>query len=489
MQFTQLRCPRRDRRVEATPAAKRHTEAMSTAQPTVDARLGYRTYTFLIAAVAGMGGLLFGYDTGMISGAQIFIKDEFHLSATQIGMVVSAVTLGALFGAMASTTFADRVSRRTLVMAAGAIFIVGAAAATLAPSANLLVVARLVIGLGVGIASTIVPLYIAEIVPVKSRGSLVAIFQLAITAGILLAYLVNAAYADDSEWRPVFALAGIPALALIVGMAFLPDSPRWLVMRNRIDDARRVLNRVRDPDDPATEAELTQIRQMATVSEDEKVSFKEMFSPLVRTILIVGIGLGICQQITGINTIIYYAPVIFKAAGLGTESSVMATAGIGLLNFLATVVALIVVDRIDRRLMLLLGMVGMTLAMTVLGAAFAVDDFTGVWRGVSIAAVAVFIACFAMTWGWGFWVMASEIYPLFIRGTAISLGNAVQWGANFVIALLFPILLVAWGGEAVFFILAGFGVFSFAFTYYLVPETRGRSLEEIEEYWRKRTGS
>jgi sugar porter (SP) family MFS transporter len=453
-------------------------------------RYSYQTRVWMAAGLAGMGGLLFGYDTGMISGAQVFIEQDFGVSATGIGFVVSAVTLGALIGALLSGWLTARMSRRAIVVLSAIVFIVGAIAAAASPSVGALIAARLVIGLGIGFASTVVPLYIAEVVPVRSRGSMVALFQLAITAGILLAYLVNAAFADDGEWRAVFALACAPATMLLVGMLFLPNSPRWLVAVGRVDEARGVLHEVRDPDDPATEQELEEI--VANVEADRarphQSLARNLTSPLARTILVVGIGLGVFQQITGINTIIYYAPTIMKEAGLGTEVSFLTTAGIGALNFLATVMALMFVDRIGRRLILLVGMVGMTLSMALLATTFAIDDFTGALRWVAVGSLFAFIACFAVSWGWGFWVMASEIYPLFIRGQAISIGNSIQWGANFLISLFFPILLAAWGGAPVFYMLAGFGVLALLFTYRLVPETRGKSLEEIEAEWRRRAG-
>jgi sugar porter (SP) family MFS transporter len=444
----------------------------------------------MAAGIAGMGGLLFGYDTGMISGAQVFIEQDFDVSASGIGLVVSAVTLGALVGALASSGLTERFSRRALIVVSAVVFILGAILAAASPTLGILVVARFVIGLGIGVASTIVPLYIAEIVPVKSRGSMVALFQLAITAGILLAYLINAAFADDGEWRAVFALACAPATLLLFGMLLLPESPRWLVARGRVDEAHEVLDEVRDPDDPATEHELQDIVDLVETERrrPKQPILKALSTPLARTILIVGIGLGIFQQITGINTIIYYAPSILSQAGLGTETSILTTAGIGALNFSATVVALMVVDRINRRTILLAGMTGMTASMALLATTFAIDDFSGVLRWVAVGSLFSFIACFAVSWGWGFWVMASEIYPLFIRGQAISIGNAIQWGANFLISLLFPILLSAWGGAPVFYMLTGFGLAALVFTQRLVPETRGKTLEEIEAAWREKAG-
>ncbi|HEY4280414.1 MAG TPA: sugar porter family MFS transporter [Conexibacter sp.] len=451
-------------------------------------RLSYQTHVWLTAAIAAMGGILFGYDTGMISGAQLYIERQFDLSSSEIGVVVSAVTAGALVGALFSSWLTGRMSRRGIVKLAAVVFIVGAVGAAAAPSTGVLIVARFVIGLAVGFASTVVPLYISEIVPTARRGSMVALFQLAITGGILLAYLVNALVAD--QWRIVFAIAGVPATLLFLGMLLLPNSPRWLVDRGDVDGARHVLHEVRDPDAPETEQEMQEI--IAAVEEDRarpKESIAAaLTSPLARTILTVGIGLGVFQQITGINTIIYYAPTILKQAAFGDSASTLTTAGIGLLNFTATVLALLFVDRIGRRPMLIGGMIGMIVTMAGVAIAFAVNDFSGVWRWVTVVCLFGFIGCFAVSWGWGFWVMASEIYPLFIRGQAISIGNSVQWGANFAISLLFPILLTAWGGEAVFGMLAGFGVLALLFTWRLVPETRGKTLEEIEDEWRRRAG-
>jgi sugar porter (SP) family MFS transporter len=452
-----------------------------------DHRLSGRAHTWMAAGVAAMGGVLFGYDTGMISGAQLFIEDDFHIGSSEIGLVVSAVTLGALIGALFSSWLTARMSRRGIVKLAAVVFIVGAVLAAVAPGVEVLILARLVIGLAVGFASTVVPLYISEVVPTASRGSMVALFQLAITGGILLAYIVNAITAE--EWRLVFALAAVPATLLFAGMLLLPNSPRWLVMRGELERARTVLHALRDSaDDP--DGELEQIK---TAVEEERRRPQEKLvaaftSPLARTVLVVGIGLGIFQQITGINTIIYYAPTILKQADFGDSASTLTTAGIGGLNFAATVVALLVVDRIGRRPMLIAGMAGMLSTMAIISVAFAVDDFSGAWRWITVACLFGFIGCFAVSWGWGFWVMASEIYPLFIRGQAISVGNSIQWGANFAISLLFPILLSSWGGAPVFGMLAGFGVLALLFTIKLVPETRGKSLEEIEAEWRRRAG-
>ncbi|ADB48619.1 sugar porter family MFS transporter [Conexibacter woesei] len=450
----------------------------------------YRRNVWVTAGVAAMGGALFGYDTGMISGAQVFIEQDFDVSSSGIGLVVSAVTAGALLGALATGPLTQRMSRRAIILLAAVVFIFGAALAAAAPNVEVLIGARLVIGLAVGFASTVVPLYISEVVPTARRGSMVAMFQLAITAGILLAYLVNAVFAGSEEWRAVFALAAVPATALFIGMLLLPNSPRWLVAVGRVDDAREVMQHVRDPDDPATEQELQEI--VAAVDEDARRAkqplAQALTSPLARTILTVGIGLGIFQQITGINTIIYYAPTILKEAGLGTETAALTTVGIGALNFLATLFALTVVDRIGRRTILIVGMTGMVLTMAALSIVFAIDDFDGIGQIVAVASLFGFIACFAISWGWGFWVMASEIYPLFIRGQAISIGNTIQWGANFVISLLFPILLASWGGAPVFAMLAAFGIAALLFTWRLVPETNGKTLEEIEAEWRRRAG-
>lgn len=450
----------------------------------------YRRNVWMTAGVAAMGGALFGYDTGMISGTQEFIQDEFSLSSSGVGVVVSAVTAGALLGALATSALSQKMSRRAIVLLAAIVFIVGAALAAAAPNVEVLIGARLVIGLAVGLASTVVPLYISEVAPSVRRGSMVAMFQLAITAGILLAYLVNAAFADSHEWRAVFAIAAVPATVLFIGMLLLPNSPRWLVAQGRVEDAREVLNHVRDSEDPATEGELREI--VAAVEEDARRARQPLrqaiTSPLARTILTVGIGLGVFQQITGINTIIYYAPTILREAGLGTSTAALTTAGIGTLNFAATLLALMVVDRIGRRVILIAGMAGMAVCMAAEAIVFQIGDFDGAGQAVAIAALFGFIACFAISWGWGFWVMASEIYPLFIRGQAISIGNTIQWGANFVVSLLFPILLTAWGGAPVFGMLAAFGLLAILFTWKLVPETNGKTLEEIESDWRRRAG-
>jgi sugar porter (SP) family MFS transporter len=456
--------------------------------------MSYRSHLWIIAAIAGTGGVLFGYDMGVISGALLYIKEDFDLGTVGSAFVVSSVVAGAVVGALLTGWLASRMSRKGIIVLSAAVFVVGAGGAAAAGSVGLLVAARFVLGLGVGLSSTMIPLYVSEIAPARTRGSMVAVFQLAITAGILLAYLVNAILHSHTEWRTAFALGCLPAIVLGLGMLLQPHSPRWLVAQRRREEALAVLRSVRDPDDGDVEAEVEDIARAA--SRDERTSWADLRAPMMRSIVIFGVVAVVLSQITGINTVIYYAPTIFTEAGFGSQTAVFATAGIGALNFLATVIALGIVDRLRRRELLIGGMAGMTLSMLVLGISFAVAGgfgsgapaFGEIGRWVAVGGVASFIAFFAMTWGVGLWVIQSEIYPLRIRGRAMSVSNTAEWFANLVIAFLFPVLLGAWGGAPVFWLLAGLGAFAVVFLFRRLPETKGKSLEEIERYWRERAG-
>lgn len=457
-------------------------------------RLSLHTPAWLIAAVAGFGGILFGYDMGVISGALLFLREEFSLSAFQSGLVVSSVVAGAVVGALATSAVARRVSRRGIIVAAALTFVAGAIVAALAPTVAVLVAARFALGLAIGLASTIVPLYVSEVAPPVSRGSLVAVFQLSITFGILVAYLVNAGLAGDEEWRVAFGLGAVPALILAVGILFMPGSPRYLVGTGQHAAARKVLGEVRDPARDDIDAELGAIEDIA--AQDRAATWGVLRRPMARHVLVFGVVAVVLSQITGINTVIYYAPTIFTEAGIGSKASIFATAGIGVVNFVMTVIALLIIDRVRRRQLLIGGMIGMAVSMLALGTAFAIaggfgsdaPDFSGPLRWLAVGSAAAFIACFAVSWGAGLWVVPSEIYPMFMRNQAMSVSNGSEWGANLVVALLFPVLLASWGGAPVFWLLAGFSAFAIGYLALRMPETKGKSLEQIEAEWRARAG-
>jgi sugar porter (SP) family MFS transporter len=437
---------------------------MNMAQAAASSRSGgNRRFVYVVASVAALGGLLFGYDTGVISGALLFIQQDFKLNAFTEGFIVSSLLLGAMVGAAVSGALSDRLGRRTIILVAAAIFAVGAIGAGLSPNVETLIFFRFLLGLGVGSASALVPSYISESAPTDVRGSLSSLFQLAITIGILVAYLVNAAFASAGDWRWPLGLAFVPALILLIGMYFLPETPRWLVSKDRDEEARRVLSRTRTEEE--VERELNEIRH-AEEEEGEQAGYRELLAPWVRPMLVVGIGLAVFQQFVGINTVIYYAPTI--------------------INVLMTIVAILVIDRIGRKPLLLIGLAGMFVSLGIIGAAFLFSGLSGIISWVTLAGLMLYIASFAVSFGPILWVMLPEIFPLKARGTGTGVSALSNWGANFIVAQSFLPLVALIGRPAVFWILAGICIVAALFIYFLVPETRGRSLEQIEMDLRNR---
>jgi SP family sugar:H+ symporter-like MFS transporter len=428
-----------------------------------------------------LGGLLFGYDTGVISGAILFIKEDFALTPFLEGAVVAALLLGAIVGAAFAGRLADAFGRRRLILIAATLFAIGAVGAALAPGTATLIAFRFVLGLAVGSAALIVPLYLSEIAPTEIRGAITSLNQMMIVVGILLAYLVNAALASSEEWRLMLGLAVVPSIVLFVGMIRMPETPRWLVTRGREDRAREVLRASRDDDD-AVEQELQDIRE---VEEDEEGGgLSELLAAWVRPALIVAIGLAMLQQLIGINTIIYYAPTTLTEVGYGNAGAIYANIAIGVLNVVATVVAIRLIDRLGRKPLLLAGLVGMVSSLTILGVfsltLAAPDSPSDPLAIITLACLAGYIVSFAATWGPVVWVMLPEVLPLSVRGTAMGVAVCLHWASNFAVSQSFPVLLDGVGAGPVFLGYAAIGVLAFIFVKLLVEETKGRSLEEIE---------
>ena len=445
---------------------------------------GNRRYVYVVASIAALGGLLFGYDTGVISGALLFIGQDFELNPFLEGFIVGSLLLGAMVGAGVSGALSDRLGRRTLILVAALVFAIGAIGAGLAPSVAVLLVFRFVLGLGVGTASALVPAYISESAPTDVRGSLSSLFQFAITIGILLAYLVNAAFAPADIWRWPLALAVIPAAVLFVGMYFMPETPRWLVSKGREEEARRVLGRTRTEEE--VEDEIRDIRRVEQQQRGQ-AGYGELLARWVRPALVVGIGLAVFQQFVGINTIIYYAPTIIASTGLANVASILATVGIGVVNVLMTVVAILAIDRVGRKPLLLTGIASMMVSLGIIGVAFLLPALSGIASWITLAGLILYVAAFAVSFGPLLWVMLPEIFPLRARGAGAGVSALANWGANFVVAQAFLPLVALVGETAVFWILAGICVVAALFIHVLVPETKGRSLETIETELRERT--
>jgi SP family galactose:H+ symporter-like MFS transporter len=433
-------------------------------------------FVVLAAVVAAIGGALFGYDTGVISGAILFIKPAFGLGTSQVELVVSAVLLGATVGAIASARVSDKVGRRAVLLAAATSFAIGAIGSALAPDPIVLVLARLLVGVAIGVASYAVPLYISELSPANARGWLVSLNQLAITLGIVFSYGVDYAFSGVGAWRWMLGIAVVPAVLLFVGVALLPETPRWLVRNGQLLEARRVLLRLRPAD--AVERELSEIEATARLRSG---SWAELLSRPMRVVLVVGIGLAIFQQVTGINTVIYYAPTIMQLAGVPTASgAILATLGIGIVNVLMTVVAMLLLDRVGRRPLLLGGMALMAVALFALGLAFALPGLISSLSSVAVAFLMLYVGAFAISLGPIFWLLISEIYPLRLRGLAAGVATMANWGSNLLVALTFLSLIEGLGTAMTFWLYGSVTLAAIVFAYKLVPETKGHSLEELD---------
>jgi sugar porter (SP) family MFS transporter len=439
-----------------------------------------KRFVYLATGVSALGGLLFGYDVGVISGAILFIQKAFALTPAAEEIVVSAVLLGSLLGAVIGGTLADRLGRRKLLIITAIVFGLGAIGAALSPGTAWLITARIVAGAAIGIASFVAPLYISEIAPVAIRGKLVSINQVALTSGIVISYLIDYAFAGFEAWRWMFAMAVIPASAFGIGLIFIPNSPRWLAARGRANQARAVLKQIRAPEE--VEGELDEIQKSLS---QQKAHWSELLGAPLRMAMIVGVGLAVAQQITGINTVIYYAPTIFKFAGLSSTSvAILASVGVGVINLVFTLVAMQLIDRIGRRPLLLVSLTGMALSLFVLGLAFSLPKLAGSLGWIAVGSLMVYVGSFAVGLGPVFWLVLSEIYPLRIRGRAMSVGTVANWTANLVVALTFLTLTQVLGKAGTFWLYAAVTVGAWFFAFYLVPETNGRSLEEIEAHWR-----
>ncbi len=434
---------------------------------------------FLMAAVAALCGLLFGYDTGVISGALLFVKKDFSLSPFMQGVVTSAVLAGATLGAGFSGRLADRFGRRRMIIAVAVLFFISSLLTGLAPSIELLAVGRVMVGLAIGVCSYTGPLYISEISPPERRGALVSLNQLLITIGILVSYLTDYLFAAGEHWRWMFGVAAVPAIILGIGMLLLPESPRWLAGQGRHDEAKDVLRRIRTPEEADRELPLIESHV-----QEEEGGWKELLAPQYRRALMVGILLAIFQQITGINTIIYYAPTIFQLAGFSSAAqSILATAGVGAVNVLLTILAVRLLDRTGRRPLLLIGIAGMILSLAALGFVFQLGSGSSDLGWLAVISVMVYVASFAISLGPIFWLLISEIYPLRVRGAAMGIATMANWGFNLIVALTFLVLLQALGASYTFWLYSIVSVASFLFAYRFVPETKGRTLEEINEGW------
>lgn len=434
------------------------------------------------SAIAALAGLLLGYDTGSISGALGFIADAFHLDTVGKGGVISIVLVGGILGALINGIVADRLGRKLMVQGAALIFIAGAAASALSPSAGALLASRFVLGLALGAVSASAPLYIAEISPAAGRGRLVTLFQLAITIGIMLGYFVDRALTGSGNWRLMLGSSALPALILLFGMFILPHSPRWLIKMGREEEARKTLLKISGGDASLTDSELNEIRHV--IAMETNGGFAYMLRPPVSRALVTGMGLFLIQQFVGINSVMYYAPSLFREAGMKSpDTAILATVSVGVVNVLATFIAVWLIDRAGRKPLLYAGLAGMLVSLTAIGGVFALGDSGGAPETGSATVIAVwfYIACFAFSLGPVPWIVMTEIFPLNVRGRAVSIATMSSWGSNLIVSFSFLPLFEAAGAAFTYWLYALVSLLGLVFVWRFVPETKGMSLEEIEE--------
>ncbi|KPV60336.1 MFS transporter [Paenibacillus sp. A3] len=455
---------------------------MSTIPTTQNGQVSMKFVT-LVSIVAALGGLLFGFDTAVVSGAIGFMKQRFDLNELEVGWAVSSLIIGCIAGAAVSGMLSDRFGRKKVLIAAAALFIIGSAGSAVPDTFTGYIIARMIGGIGIGITSTLCPLYNAEIAPARYRGRLVALNQFATVTGIFLVYFVNsgiAGYSDDAwniatGWRWMFGVGVLPGALFLVLLFFVPESPRWLIKQGRPVEALPILLKIHGDD--LARQEVLDIKESF---KQENASLRQLFSPGLRTALLVGVVLAVLQQVTGINAIMYYAPEIFKEAGAGTNASLVQTILVGLINFLFTILALWLIDKAGRKALLLVGSALMTVSLLVIGIAFHSGQTSG---PLVLVFILVYVAAFAISLGPVVWVLLSEIFPNRIRGRATAIASMSLWAADYIVSQSFPPMLNTAGPAMTFWIFGVLSLVTFLFTWRVVPETKGKSLEEIEAVW------
>ena len=437
---------------------------------------------YLLTAVAALGGLLFGYDTAVISGAIGFLKTKFELSPAMTGWAASSAIIGCIFGAMFAGWASDRFGRKKVLILTAILFAVSAIGAALPTTLTQFAIFRFIGGLGIGAASMVSPLYITELAPASIRGKLVSYYQLAIVIGILVIFFVNTliqgsgdeAWNIEYGWRYMMASGVLPAALFLVALIFVPESPRWLTKVGRETEALAVLSSINGA---AKAGEILQ--EVKDTLHEEQGTLKELFTGRFRKAIFVGIVLSVFSQVQGINAIMYYAPEIFKAVGTGTDAAFQQTVIIGIINVLFTFVAIRWVDQWGRKTLLLWGGAGMGLSLLMVGLAF----YFG-WTGYGLLVfILLYIACFAASYGPVTWVVISEIFPIKMRGVAMSVATFSLWVAVYIVTQMFPILLEKAGAATTFWVFCGMSLLGFFFVMTQVPETKAKTLEEIEREW------
>lgn len=449
-----------------------------------------KNYILFIALSAALGGLLFGYDTAVISGAIGNLTEYFHLTPIETGWAISSALVGCLIGAFFSDYLSNRFGRKATMIITAILFILNSIGTVLPTSFTMFVIFRIVGGIGVGIASMVVPMYIAEIAPQKRRGALVGNYQLAIVIGIVVVYFVNYLIALQGDanwnlnigWRWMFGSEIIPSILFLIFIFLIPESPRWLFQKEKHEHAILVLEKLNEPENVAQVKNEIQ----NSLQQEDKGQWKNLVNPIFKKALFVGIGLSILQQLTGINAILYYAPEIFKSLGSSADTSLLETSILGVVNLIFTLLAIKWVDKMGRKPLLYIGSIGMTISLAAVGF-FIYYDAVGNWV---LPFLLLFMASFSISWGPIVWVLLSEIFPNKIRSLALAISVFIQWVANFVVTQFFPSLVEnQWlkdnfNGAFPFYLFSIICLLSFLFVWKKVPETKNKSLEEMDTLWK-----
>ncbi len=438
-------------------------------------------YAYLVSIVAATSGLLFGFDIAVINGAIIFLREQFRLSEFQTEVAASSLLVGCVAGASVAGWLSDRLGRRRILIFSAVLFGVSAIGAALPRALNEFIAARFAGGLAIGVASVLAPLYIAEVSPPRIRGRLVSLNQMAIVTGILLAYLVNwlLSFLGPGGWRWMFAAAAVPSAAFFVALFFVPESPRWLTEYGRADEALAVLTRV-----GGREEALKSMKEIQEVIAEETGSLRDLLQPGMRRALAIGVALAVLQQVTGVNTVLFYGSIIFKeqVGGHSESAAIGANVIVGVINFLFTIVALWIIDRVGRKPLLLFSSAAMGASLVGLALAFLVQPPPAM---LILGLILLFTASFAVGLGPAVWVVMAEIFPTRVRGRAMSIATISLWVACVALTLTFLSLAKALGISGAFIIYAVMCAAMFIVVWSLTPETKGRSLEEIERMWKR----
>jgi major inositol transporter-like SP family MFS transporter len=464
-----------------------------TASRSTTSSKSHNKFLIKLTVISTLGGLLFGYDTGVISGALLYMKTDLQLTSFTEALVVSSLLFpGAAFGALLGGRLSDKLGRKGSLLVCAGLFLVGAITCAVAPGVAIMTTGRVLLGFGVGAAATTCPLYLAEMAPADRRGRMVTINELMIVTGQFLAFAMNALLdgliKDPHVWRWMLAVAIVPAVALFVGMFFLPDSPRWYAVRGRLEDTKRVLELSREPAEAAEEYHVIAEHAKRDLAEDKGAAVRDLRAfPWMRRILWIGCGLATVQQATGINTVNYYAPTILESTGLGASASLILTITVGVVAIIGTILGIVLLGHFNRRPLLLTGFTGVAAGHAVLGLSFLLPESDG--RSYLILAAMLIVVFFVQTFiGTLVWLLLSEIFPMTIRGFAMGIAVFVLWTVNAAISFAFPPLVAALGASATFGLFAVVNVGSILFVQRFAPETRGRSLEELEDQFREGDG-